>query len=166
VEDDAPLPDETHLAALAPRFLAAAEQRAAGKVDAAIEGFQAILLIEPRLAEPRLELGRIWLEFGRLEDAEAEAREAIRLLTLGGQWTEEVPEHVLLSLGWALLGEILKEKASTDEVVFGDPEVFRDLLEQSRAAFAQAAALDPTDTASQMNALELGDGVLGGPEGD
>jgi hypothetical protein len=55
-----------------------------------------------------------------------------------------------------LLGEILKERASSDEVVFGDPNVFTDLVSQSRAAFQRAAALDPTDTTSVVTAAELG----------
>ncbi len=154
---DEKIPSEAHLATLGPRFLDAIQKRAAGKVDAALEAFTEILKTEPRLAEPRLEIARIYLEMGRLDDAEEEAREALRILESGGQWTEDLPENVVLALGWALLGEILKEKAASDEVVFGDPDVFTGLLQQSRAAFARAAELDPSDTASAMNALELGD---------
>ena len=146
---------EKHLAALGARFVAGIEARAAGKVDQALEIFHEILKAEPRLAEPRLEIGRVFLEMGRLDDAEAEVREALRILETGGQWTEDLPETVVLALGWALLGEILKEKASTDEVVFGDPEVFAGLVEESRLAFARAAQLDPSDTSSFLNAKEL-----------
>ena len=92
---------------------------------------------------------------GQLEDAEADVREAIRVLESGGQWSEDVPENVVLALAWSLLGEIIKEKASTDDVVFGDEETFRGLIAQSRVAFARAAELDPTDNNSQINALEL-----------
>ncbi|MDP2311405.1 MAG: tetratricopeptide repeat protein [Pseudomonadota bacterium] len=158
-DDDAKNVPEAHLASLAPRFLAAIQKRAAGQVDAALEAFNDILKVEPRIAEPRMEIARIYLEMGRLEDAEAEAREAIRILELGGQWTEDLPENVVLAVAWALYGEILKEKASSDEVVFGDPATFASLLEQSRAAFARAAALDPTDTTSAVTAMELGDGA-------
>jgi len=146
---------EAHLDALGPRFLAALKLRADGRVDDALEAFRAILRVEPRLAEPRMEIGRIHLETGRLEDAELEAREAIRILEAGGQWTDDLPENVVAGMAWALLGEVLREKAATDEVVFGDPEAFRELLAQSRAAFDKAAGLDPTDTASWVNALEL-----------
>ena len=102
-----------------------------------------------------MERGRIRLEMGQLEDAEEDVREAIRVLDGGGQWSEDVAENVVQALAWGLLGEILKEKASTDDVVFGDEATFRTLLAQSRAAFARAAELDPTDTTSQINALEL-----------
>jgi tetratricopeptide (TPR) repeat protein len=156
MDDDSKNVPEAHLAALAPRFLAALQKRNAGQVDAALEAFNDILKIEPRIAEPRMEIARIFLEMGRLEDAEAEVREAIRILELGGQWTEDLPEHIVLAVAWALFGEILKEKASSDEVVFGDPATFTSLLEQSRAAFARAAELDPSDTQSAVTALELG----------
>ncbi len=146
---------EPHLAALGPRFLRGLALRESGRIDDALEVFNQILLTEPRLPEPRMERGRIRLEMGQLEDAETDVREAIRVLESGGQWSEDVPENVVLALAWGLLGEILKEKASTDDVVFGEEDVFRTLLAQSRAAYARAAELDPTDATSQVNALEL-----------
>lgn len=162
-DDDAPPVDldafpERHLEGLGERFLKALEVRNAGRVDEATEALLGILRTEPRLAEPRLELGRIYLETGRLEEAEAEAREAIRILDAGGTWTEDVPEEILQAMGWALLGETLKEQAASDEVVFGeDPARFAELLAQSQVAFARAAALDPSDLASLANAEELAD---------
>ncbi len=152
---DAETRPEPHLAALGPRFLKGLAMRAAGRIDEALEVFNQVLLVEPRLPEPRMERGRIRLEMGQLEDAEEDVREAIRVLDGGGQWSEDVAENVVQALAWGLLGEILKEKASTDDVVFGDEATFRTLLAQSRAAFARAAELDPTDTTSQINALEL-----------
>lgn len=152
---DAEHKPEPHLAALGPRFLKGLALRNAGKIDEALDVFNQVLLVEPRLPEPRMERARIRLEMGQLEDAETDVREAIRVLDGGGQWSEDVAENVVQALAWSLLGEILKEKASTDDVVFGDEETFRTLLAQSRAAFARAAELDPTDTTSQVNALEL-----------
>jgi tetratricopeptide (TPR) repeat protein len=150
-------PDERHLAELGPRFVEAMRLRERGRLDEATEALQGILRAEPRLAEPRMELARVWLETGRLEDAEAEAREALRVLEAGGQWTDELAEHVVLALAWALLGEILRERASTDEVVFGPEDDFRELIEQSRAAFSRAHALDPTDTHAGLGAREPDD---------
>jgi tetratricopeptide (TPR) repeat protein len=153
---DNDFPDrEGHLPGLGPRFLAAIEARAAGRVDEALEAFGAILKVEPRLAEPRMEIARIHLETGRIDEAEIEAREALRVLLAGGQWTDDLPENVVQALAWALLGEILKEKAASDEVVFGDPKLFSDLIAESRAAYAKAAELDPSDNSSWANALEL-----------
>lgn len=148
---------EGHLAGLGSRFLRGLELRAAGRVDQAVEIFREVLAAEPRLAEPRLELGRVHLEMGQLEDAELEAREAIRILEGGGQWTDDLPENVVLGMAWALLGEVLKERAASDEVVFGAPESFRELLAQSKAAFQRAHELDPSDDTSWINAEELGE---------
>lgn len=163
--DDTLIAHDAHLATLGPRFMAAIEQREKGRVDRALDELRAILKIEPRLPEPRMELSRIYLEQDRLDDAEAEIKEAIRLLELGGQWIEDVPESVVLSLAWALLGEILKEQASTDEVVFsGDEERFTELLKASRAAFSRAHALDPSDTWSKLAASQIGESLESGPD--
>ena len=147
---------EPHLAGLDAQFFAAMQARTAGRTDQAVDLFTQVLVREPRLAEPRIELGAMRLEMGQIEEAEAQAREAVRILENGGQWTEDVPENVLHAMAWALLGSVLKEKAATDEVVFGDPAHFRELLEQSRVAFAKAAELDPADLASKVTADELG----------
>lgn len=150
---------EPHLAGLDALFMQAIDARTAGRTDEAIEKFSSILESEPRLAEPRIELGALRLEMGQLDEAESQAREAVRILEQGGQWTEDIPENVLQAMAWALLGSILKERASTDDVVFGEPEQFRQLVEQSRVAFARAAELDPDDTASVVSAQELAGGA-------
>jgi tetratricopeptide (TPR) repeat protein len=157
-DHDASCAPEAHLSELGAIFMRGVEARTNGQVDAAIEAFEEALRKEPRLAEPRIELGGIALDAGRLDDAEAHAREAIRILDAGGQWTEDVPENVLLGMAWALLGAALKAHAASDEVVFGeDPARFRELVEQSAAAFAKAAQLDPEDHDSAVNAAELKD---------
>jgi tetratricopeptide (TPR) repeat protein len=153
--DDETLPDESYLRVLGTRFEGAMRLRASGQVDSALAAFQEVLRGEPRLAEPRMEVARMYLELGRLEDAEAEAREAIRLLEAGGQWTDALPENVVLAVAWALLGEVLKERATSDDVVFGPENVFRSLLAQSQAAFARAAALDPTYAYAGVQDREL-----------
>lgn len=153
LEDDGSA--EPHLAGLDSQFIAAMDARNSGRTDQAVELFTKILVREPRLAEPRIELGAMRLEMGQIDEAEEQAREAVRILENGGQWTEDVPENVLHAMAWALLGSVLKERAASDEVVFGDPAHFRDLLEQSRVAFAKAAELDPEDSASKINADEL-----------
>jgi tetratricopeptide (TPR) repeat protein len=155
-DDTVAFPPETHLAALGPRFVEALRLREEGRTDAAVEALQGILRVEPRLAEPRMELARIWLDAGRLDDAESEIREAIRLLETGAQWTDDLPESVVLALAWALLGEVLKERAATDDVVFGPEEGFRTLIEQSGAAYARAHALDPSDTYAGLLGHSMG----------
>lgn len=135
--------EEAHLAALGQRFLGALTLMQKGDVDGAADELRAVLRVEPRLAEPRLELARLLLETDQPEEAAEEAAEAARILEGGGQWTEDVPENVLLGVAWDLHGEALRRQADRDEVIFGDPEQWRTLTEQSRASFKKAAALDP-----------------------
>ena len=134
---------EAHLDGLGERFLLALAAREKGDVDEAAEALRAILRIEPRLPEPQMELARLLLEAGQLDEAEERAREAIQLLESGGQWTDDVPEPVVQSLAWDLLGEILRTQADQDEVVFGDPDAWKALIGEARDAFKRAAALDP-----------------------
>ncbi len=139
---DAP---ESHLEGLGQRFLLAMAARDKDDLDAAAELLRSILRAEPRLGEPHMELGRILLETGQLEEAEEHAREAVRIFEAGGQWTDDLPEAVVSSMAWDLLGEVLRSKADSDEVVFGAPETFAGLMAEAKAAFLQAARLDPTN---------------------
>ena len=137
--------DEEHLSALGPRFILALAAKDKNDLDTAGEILRDILRIEPRLAEPQLELARILLDQGQLDDAEVYAREAVQILDAGGQWTDELPEAVLRSLAWDLLGEILRMKADDDEVVFGDEAVWKTLVGEARDCFVTAARLDPNN---------------------
>lgn len=143
--------DQTNLAAqeeaqriftLQTRFQQALRAREEGDVDGAAELLRGVLRVEPRLAEPRLELAHILLSTQQLEEAEEHAREAVRILESGGQWTADIDEDTLLSLAYTTLGEALRVRADSDEVVFGDPEAFQALHSESRTAFLKASALD------------------------
>ena len=61
--------DEEALDALGPRFMAALAAKDKGRLDEAEDELRALLKIEPRLPEPRLELARILLDSGRLATA-------------------------------------------------------------------------------------------------
>lgn len=148
--------DEQHLQELGPRFLAALEARRRGDIDTAAELLRQVLKTEPRLAEPRMELANILLSTGQIAEAEEEAREAIRILESGGRWTEDVEEHVLQSIAWGTLGEIIRTKADSDEVIFGDPDAFASMLGQARAAFDKALQLDPDNEHAAAWSHELG----------
>ncbi len=148
-------PEQELLDELGTQFMTAVHARNAGKIAEAEESLRAIIRAEPRLAEPHMELGRLLLDIGQLEEAEAHAREALDQLDRGGTWTEEIPEHVILGVGCALLGEVLRRQADSDEVVFGDPDRFRAILEESQSWFAKAASADPEDTYSSHQAFFL-----------
>jgi len=135
--------DERHLEGLGDRLYLALRLREQNQVDKAAEVLRSILKVEPRLAEPRLELARLLLDTSQLDEARSETEEGIHILESGGQWTDEIPENVLSSMAYGLLGEIIRQQADADEVVFGDPESWRKLLAASEAAFAKSRELDP-----------------------
>ena len=137
---DAP---ESHLEGLDEQFMDGTKRLADGDIDAAAEVFRRILTAEPRLAEPRIELARILIETSQLKEAEAEVREAIRILENGGQWVDGFTEDQVLSVAYGILAEVLRVLAEGDDLVFGDPEVWRNVVDESHAAFRKARELDP-----------------------
>ncbi len=144
------------LEALGARFMAALRLEEAGKLDEAEDELRAILRAEPRLPEPRMQLARRMLEAGRLDDAEENAREALLHLEKSGPWTDEIPPDTVRAVAHAQLAEILRRKADEDDLIFGAPEVFAATVEESRAHFEAAAALDPSDETSSYYAFFMG----------
>ena len=147
--------EDAHLQALSRTFMEAMTARRAGDVDRAVDLLREVVRAEPRLPEPHYELAHIHLVAGRLDDAELEARTALRWLEQGGQWVDDVPEHVMLGLAHRLLGEVLQQRASSDVVVFGDPEVFETLIQEARAHQAQAGELDPAAERADQHSFFL-----------
>ncbi len=148
-------PEDEQLQALSRAFMKAMAARRAGDIDGALEALQAIVRKEPRLPEPHYELGHIHLIAARLEEAELEARTALKWLEQGGQWVDDVPEHMMLALAHRLLGEVLRQRASTDAVVFGDPEIFETLLDEAKAHAARAQELDPESEQADQHSFFL-----------
>ena len=144
------------LESLEPRFMLALQAKQAGKLDDAEDELRAILRIEPRLAEPRMELARILLDTDRLHDAEEHAREALIQLEAGGQWIEEIQEEVVLALAHALLAEVLRRHADDDDLIFGDPEKFHAVVEESQQHFEAASKLDPSNEYASYYAFFMG----------
>jgi tetratricopeptide (TPR) repeat protein len=153
---DPTISPEEHLALLEAGFLRALEEIGSGNTLEATKLLKEILRAEPRLAEPRLELARLFLEAGNLEEAEAEAREALRLLEAGGQWIEDVPADTLLGLAHGLVAEALRSRCETDNALFGDPDEFKAALIESRKHYELAVRLDPTDDRAAYYAHHLG----------
>lgn len=152
-----PETESAALEELGRRFLAALARKERGDIDRAEDDLRAILRQEPRLAEPRMELARILLDTDRLEEAEDHAREALDVLVKGGQWTDDLPENVVQALAWATLAEVLRRRADEDDVIFGDADTFRALVDEAKACFAKAAELDPRDEYSSYHAFFMGD---------
>jgi len=159
-EQTSPTVEETEamtLASLEATFLSALALKDASDFDKAEELLREVLRAEPRLGEPHLELARILLETERIDEAEPHAREALQILTAeGGQWTDDLPENVVQALAHALLAEVLRRRADSDEVLFGDPDVFKALVAEAKEQFERAADLDPRDEYSSYYGFFLG----------
>lgn len=157
------------LDALGARFLQALADKDAGRFDQAEDALRDVIRGEPRLPEPHMELARLMLDTDRLDDAESHAREALAHLQASGPWTEDLPPQVVEGLAHGLLAEILRRRADEDDVLFGDPERFRALLDEARRHFETAASLDPDDSYASFHAFFLGQpGITppGAPEDD
>ena len=90
-------------------------------------------------------------------DAETHAREGLSHLEQTGPWTDELPENVVKGVAHALLAEILRRIADEDDVIFGDPDRFRQLVEESKQHFETASRLDSDDSYSSYYAFFLGE---------
>ena len=150
---EAILNHDEHTRALQGPFLKALKRRRAGKIEEAMDLLNEVLKSEPRLPEPHLELVHIHLGAERLSLAEDSAREGLKWLERGGQWVEDLPPNVVLSHAHDLLGQILQEKAALDEYVFGDEEVFAELVKEAKAHFVRARELDPKNEHANFNAF-------------
>jgi len=136
-------------------FLEALEAHRKADIDRAIDLLRKVIRSDPRLPEPHLQLGRIHLDAGRLEDAEHETREALKWLEGGGQWVDDLPEEVMQSVAHGQMGEVLRQIAESDEVIFGDPGRFQKLLKEARSHFDKARQLDPTNEHAEMFSIHL-----------
>ena len=135
--------NEENLGFLEPIFTKALEARQNGDNTRAIELFQNILRIEPRLPEPHLELAHIYLGLNQFETARIHSDQAIEYLENGGQWIDTISEDDILSLAYTIKGEIHRVEADQDEVVLGDVEIWKRMLLLSQACYRKALDLNP-----------------------
>jgi tetratricopeptide (TPR) repeat protein len=147
------LPGDEHTGDLEKPFMLALKARRKGEVDKAMDLLHGVLKGDPRLPEPHLELAHIHLEAERLDQAEAQAREGLKWLDQGGQWVVDLEPKVVLSHAHDLLGQILQERAATDDVVFGEESLFKELVKEAKAHFERARELDPKNEHANFNAF-------------
>lgn len=135
-------------------WLDATEARQQGEHDEARKLFKTILDAEPRLAEPRLELGHMAIEADDLEEGEEHVRLAIAALEGGGQWIDDIDPSTLLSFALNLLGESLFRQA--EKVADSDERGrFVELWNEAADAFARAVRLDPDNVDARRNAFSV-----------
>lgn len=141
-------------AALERLWLDAVEARQKGEHEQAHEFYKAILDVDPRIAEPRLEIGHMAIEAGELEEGAEHVRLAVAALEAGGQWIDDIEPSVLLSFALNLLGEALFRQA--ESIADGeDRERFDDLWNEAADAFARALRLDPDNADARRNAFAV-----------
>lgn len=125
--------------------------RADGRNDEARKVLQEILLAEPRLAEPRLELA--WLGAARedWEEAEAQARLAVEILEAGGQWSDDLEPDQMLAFALTLLGEVLVRPLEEGDLFLVDRGAFTEQWNEAAALFQRAVKLDEENEDARRN---------------
>jgi len=149
VDDQAP---EAHLGSLEVAMARAFELMQEGKQAEASDLFRQILQVEPRLAEPRLELAHLAASNEEWEEDEAQARSAVQTLRAGGQWTLDLEADVLLAFAINLLGEILVRAIEGSDLIFHDRGQFNTVWNEAAALFREAQGLDPANEDARSNA--------------
>ncbi|MFM7202280.1 MAG: tetratricopeptide repeat protein [Myxococcota bacterium] len=144
---------EPNYEALERLFMQAVEAHQARQTELATRLFKEVLAVEPRFPEPRLELATLAVQAGDLEEAEAQAREAIEQLESGWKWLEDFSDEQLMAHACNLLGEVLKARSTSDDVLAqGEAEV-RALWSEAGELFARAVELDPDNAEAAANYL-------------
>lgn len=141
---------------LAEQYRSAMRAQEAGDLDRSIDVLLSIVKVEPRLPEPHLSLGRLYLDSGQRARAEERTRQGLELLAETGPWTADLDPDVVNAIAHAQLAEILRQIADEDDVIFGDPERFATLIKESQEHFKTAAELDPSDETSSFYAFFMG----------
>ncbi len=132
-------------------FMDAVQARNAGD-EARAEGlFKQILSAEPRMAEPRLELASIHLKRGDLDEAEAHAREALVQLERGWRWLDTLSDEQMMAHACNLLGEILKQQSSRDDVLRRGDAAIKAIWQEAGELFERAAEADPDNAEAIAN---------------
>ncbi len=124
-------------------FGQAVEAYTRGKEEEALKLFKQVLSLEPRIPEPRLEVAMILFRRGELEEAEAQAREALAYLEKGWRAVESLTDDQLMAHGCNLVAEILKARTAREDVMHKDPHALRAMWEEAGRLVERAARLDP-----------------------
>ena len=140
---------------LSQAFQEAMALRSAGKTEAAEKALLEILKLEPRLAEPRIELAHIAFSNGDIEQAESQTRQALNSLRANGQWTEDLKPEVLLSYTLNLLGEILISRFNERSVDEDDFTQYETAWNEAASLFSQAVEVDPENREARSNVLRF-----------
>ncbi len=132
-------------------FLEAMEAREAGRLDDAFKLIKSVIRVEPRLAEPRLELAAICAERGDWDEAAEQVREAIEAIERGWRWMDNYSDDELISFASNLLGEILVRAGTEGDVSRWEDESLQAMWEEARRCFRRALEADPSNQEAIRN---------------
>lgn len=142
---------DPRLPELARTMARALKMRESGKDGEAMKLYRDVLAVEPRLAEPRLELA--WLAAGRndWQEAEEQARFAVEILEAGGQWTDDLSPESLLAFALTLLGEVVIRPLEEGDLFLVDQTAFTQKWNEAAALFDRAVELDGDNEDARRN---------------
>jgi tetratricopeptide (TPR) repeat protein len=147
---DAP---EDHLQSLVPLMEKALRLRSEGNEEQAVAVLRDILRVEPRLAEPRLELCHIAAGEGRHDEAEAQARMAVEALRGGGQWTADLEADEILSFALNLLGEVIVRALEEGDLLMTDRPQFVSRWNEASQFFRESLERDNSNRDARSNVI-------------
>jgi tetratricopeptide (TPR) repeat protein len=142
---------EPRLPELARTMTLALKLRADGRNDDAKKLLKEILAVEPRLAEPRLELAWIAAAKEDWEEAEEQARLAVEILEAGGQWSDDLDPDQMLSFALTLLGEVIVRPLEEGDLFLVDRAEFTEQWNEAAELFARAVKLDEENEDARRN---------------
>ncbi len=144
-QPDARLPD------LAKAMKRALKARANGRNDDAALILKEILAVEPRLAEPRLELAWLAASAEDWDEAEAQARLAVEILEAGGQWNDDLTPERLMSFALTMLGEVIVRPLEEGDLFLVDRGLFTGRWNEAAGLFDRAVQLDDANEDARRN---------------
>jgi len=147
---DAP---EDHLRSLVLLMEKALRLRSEGNEEEAVTVLRDILHVEPRLAEPRLELCHIAATQGRHDEAEAQARMAVEMLRSGGQWTADLEADEILSFALNLLGEVVVRDLEEGDLLMTDRPQFVSRWNEASECFRESLERDNSNRDARSNVI-------------
>ena len=137
--------------ALEARFLKAVEAFSEGRTEAAELGFREVLMGDPRLPEPRLELAVVLFQKGQSEEAEAQARMALDQVQKGWCWLENFSPEALEAHASNLLGEVLLHRLAEGELADLPGDELVGKWKEAEGLFKRAVSLDPDNGQALAN---------------
>lgn len=124
-------------------FMEGVEAMQGGDIPRAEVCFRSVLVKDPRLPEPRLELAMILFRREDLEEAEEQARFALEQVEKGWHWLDVMTDEELHAHALTLLAEILTARTLAEGLEVADGETLQETWSEAERLLRRAVQLDP-----------------------